>query len=159
METTSAGYVEERRVTSSVEPVGYLTINVDVADDGIQPASIELPAGQRVMLVMRNRGRSEHHFHVSGLVPKDMLWFSKESGDAETVGMDPAEHSEHNHGGVMAPYHKCAPGSSICPTGESVHVHAEAGGLDAILFTTTNTGTFLATDPLHPDMIAKVTVF
>lgn len=148
----------ESRATSP-DDSGYLTINVEMTDDGIQPASIFIPAGQRVLLVMRNRGNHEHHYHISGLVPQDMLWLSTETGNMETDGMDASEHSEHNHGGQMVPYHKCSPGSVICPTGNAVHAHAGAGGMDAIFFTANNTGTFLAGDPLHPEMTAKVTVF
>ena len=158
LEPTSTVNLDEHRVTSSVEPAGFLTINVDMADGSIQPASIFIPAGQRVLLVMRNRGNYEHHFHISGLVPQDMLWFSKETGDMETDGMGAAEHSEH-HSGQMVSYHKCSPGAVICPTGNAVHAHAGAGGMDAIFFTATNTGTFLAADPLYPEMTANVTVF
>ena len=143
-------------IISSDQLLPYLTINVDINDAGIQPASIYLPVGQSVLLVMRNRGDHEHHFHISELLPTDMLWLSKEGvvGDIDT-----AEHAEHNHGGDMVPYHICSPESGIiCPSG-AVHAHAEAGDMDVILFTPTNAGTFVAKDPLHPEIVGQVIVY
>lgn len=138
----------------------YLTINVDITDAGIQPTSIYMPVGQSVLLVMRNRGSYEHHFHISGLVPADMLWFSRETGGMGEDNIDAADHSDHNHGGEMLPYHLCSQSQSgLCPTSNAVHTHAGAGDIDAILFTATNTGTFSAQDPLHPEIEGKVIVY
>ncbi|MBI2854701.1 MAG: hypothetical protein HYX87_07270 [Chloroflexi bacterium] len=132
----------------------YLTVNVDVTDTGVQPPAIYLPAGKSVLLVMRNRGTREHHYHIFGLVPADILWLSKESDGS---GAGAGDHDEHNHGGALVPYHICS--SGVCPTGDDVHMHAVAGDMDAILFTATTSGTFLAQDPLHPEINGKVVVY
>lgn len=138
------------------EPVEFLTINVDITDDGIQPPSIFIPAGRRVQLVLRNRGSAEHHFRVPRLVPKDLLWLARPEG-AREEGVTDEEHERH-HDASFVPFRARSP-AGIRPMGDEAHAYAAAGGMDVILFTATNTGTFSVQCPLHPGIVGKVTVF
>lgn len=138
------------------EDAAVLTINVDLTDDAVQPSSIHIPVGKPVQLVLRNRGNSEHHFIVQGLVPKDMTWFIRPEGPRESE-MSDAEHSQHNHATEFVPFRFVSP-AGIKPTGKEVHGYALASDMDVILFTATNKGTYTVKCPLHPTVVATVTV-
>ena len=134
-----------------------LTINVDLTDQGFSPDTIFMAQGQRVKLVVRNKGATEHHFHIIGLDPADMLWSVK---GTEMEGVDLTEEEAHNHDhGELADFHVCTSAFGICPTGLSVHAHAAPGDLDIIMFTTTNQGNFEITDPLHQNLMGTAIVF
>lgn len=136
----------------------YITVNVEVTDEGYNPSLLSLPAGRQVMLVMRNRGQSEHHLHIKELVPANMLWLSKEQSEVNpSQGLNIDEHAQHHQGGELVPYHICT--SGVCPTEDTVHLHAVPGDMDIVLFTPTNRGTFEIVCPLHDNMKATVTVF
>lgn len=147
------------------EPATPLTINVDTADDGIQPASIFIPVGKPVQLVLRNRGATEHHFRVLGLVPKDLLWLSREATAEESALVTDGvvkedEHSAHHQAGSLVTFRARSP-AGIRLFGDEVHAYAAGGGggMDVVLFTATNTGTFTVQCPLHPELAGKVTIF
>lgn len=142
--------------TPSDESVAYLTINVDMTDDGFQPSSIFIPVGRGVQLVLRNRGSTEHHFRVLGLVPKDLLWLAGPEGAREEDVTD--EEHERHHDASFVPFRAKSP-AGIRPMGDEVHAYAAPGGMDVVLFIPTNTGTFLVQNPLRPEIVGKVTVF
>lgn len=142
---------------------GTLTINVNVTDQGFEPNTIFMAQGQRVKLVVRNHGATEHHFHIIGLDPENMLWAAKgtemEGLGSEDVDLeDEDDGHNHDHGGLVD-FHVCTSAFGVCPTGLSVHAHAAAGDMDIILFTTTNQGNFQITDPLHQNLMGTAIVF
>src|SRR5688572_17290572 len=74
-------------------PADYLTLNVDITDAEIRPSVMFVPTGHPVRLVLRNRGTTEHHYRVVGLVPDDLFWMSA----ADAAPSSAASNSEHNH--------------------------------------------------------------
>ncbi len=163
--TTRVAQPETGDPSGSPLPAGdvqhFLTVDVEVTDDGFQPSSLTLPAGERIQLLVRNHGSREHHFHIMGLVPEDMLWLEQgRDGLAEGSGddVDEAEHAAHHAGATqLVPFHTCT--SGICPTENAVHAHAEPGEVDVVWFTATNRGTFEVVDPLDPGRTGSVTVY
>ncbi len=133
-------------------PAAMLTVNVELTDTGFVPSSVTIPVGQRIQLVVRNRGVREHHYHIVGLRPADLLWLSRE----DPSDTPPDVHGSH-HSGELVPYHICK--SGVCPAGISVHAHAAPGDIDVIVFIATKTGTFEVRCPLHPEFRASVSVF
>jgi hypothetical protein len=139
--------------------LGAITVNVTVDEQTISPAQVAIPSGAKVRLVLRNRGSQEHHFHIAGLNPTEMLWLVKDfDSGAPVISTGPDDHSAH-HGIEMAPYHVCTARGGVCPTGLDVHAHAAAGDVDVIMFTTADKGTFAVTCPLHPNLKGTVVVF
>ncbi len=110
---------------------------------------------------MRNRGKAEHHFKVLGLVPKDPMWLAR----AKPGVYSDDEHMEHHSGASFVDatslllFNMCSSAAGICPKGNEVHAYAAGGGMDAVFFTATKTGTFLVQDPLHPAIVGKLIVF
>ncbi len=149
----------EASVPAAFAAIGALTINVTVNEKGFSPSTIWVPTGAKVRLVLRNRGLREHHFHIAGLNPTEMLWLVKdmETG-APVISTGPDDHSAH-HGIEMATYHLCTARGGICPTGLDVHAHAGPGDVDVIMFTTAEKGTFQVSCPLHPELQGKVVIF
>jgi len=72
---TSADAPEESVTVTPDYDGGEITVNVVLTDEGFEPETIFLPAGRHIRLVLRNRGKAEHHFRVARLVPADMRWF------------------------------------------------------------------------------------
>lgn len=145
--------LDKLRAISSDQPLEYLTINVRITDDGFQPASIFIPVGRRVKLVVRNHGMAEHHYRIVGLVPGDLRW-----RQTDAVTDEDEEHLDHHPGASYVPYRSTSK-AGIKPTGDEVHAFAAGRALDVVLFIPTNTGTFAVQDPLHPEIVGKVTVF
>ncbi|MBI2906763.1 MAG: cupredoxin domain-containing protein [Chloroflexi bacterium] len=137
----------------------FITINVELTDAGFHPSSIAIPRGRRIQLLVRNLGRSEHHFHVLGLAPKDMLWLA--SGESEADGAESeetADHAAHHyHGRELVTFHTCTTG--VCPTGNAVDAHADPGEIDVVWFTATEQGTFDVVDPTSPELRGSLTVY
>lgn len=135
-----------------------LTVSVYLKESGIEPASLFLPRGRRVRLVVRNHDRTEHHYRIVGLVPQDLLWRDPGAG-AEDVDLtdEEAEMASHHETGFL-PY-RATSRSGIRPFGDEVHGYARGGEFDVVLFTPTNTGTFTVECPLHPEETGKVIVF
>lgn len=140
----------------SEELVRQLTINVEVTDAGITPASVYVPAGMGVQLVVRNRGRNEHHYRVLGLVPRDLMWVGPDTDASGT-----AINHEAHHQGTSAGAYRAASPAGVRPTGSEVHAYAPGGGggMDVVLFTATNKGTFMVQCPLYPEMAGQLTVY
>lgn len=137
-------------------PGAVVTVNVYVTDTGFEPSTINIPVGRTVQLVLRNVGTTEHHFHVQGLVPGNLLWISRHEAGQEADGSD--DHS-HDHAVGFVPWRDISP-HGIKPKGNEVHAYASpaVGPMDVVLFTATNTGTFIVTCPLHPEVVGKVIV-
>lgn len=134
----------------------FFIVNVDMTDTGYQPASIFIPQGRRVLLVLRNRGTTEHHYRVLGLMPTNLLWLTEPAGAIE-AGVSAEDHELH-HSGDFVPWRDRSP-AGIKPMGFEVHGYAVEGGVDEVVFTPTNAGTFVVQDPLHPEIAGKVTIF
>lgn len=154
-ESAAVAHLHEHHPASSDEaPAAPLTINVYVTDAGFQPASIFIPAGQEVQLVMRNLGVTEHHLRVLGLVPRDLMRPAKNEA---VTGSDGDDHAQH-HGASGVPFGLSASSTGLPRIGDEVHAHAVAGGMDVVFFTATKTGTFAVQCPLHPGMVGEVAV-
>jgi cytochrome c-type biogenesis protein len=154
---THAGMSHASEVPVPAEGSGdYLTVNIDVTDDEIRPASAFVPAGRPVRLVLRNRGVGEHHYRVIGLVPDDLYWISP--ADTEpSVGMSDDEHDHHRRQLLRE---RAPSPAGIQPSGHEVHAWARGQrGTDAVFFTASQTGTFTVECNLHPEQRATLTVF
>lgn len=143
-------------------PVPYITVNVDITDEGMEPRALSIPAGQQVQIVMRNRGAAEHHYQVLGLKATDIARRLPDAETAEGNGMDAEDHSAH-HGqdaelALLLPLSACASKAGVCPRASEVHAFADGGGVDAVLFTATRTGTYTVQCPLHPKISGKLVV-
>ena len=134
----------------------YLTLNVDITDAEIRPSVMFIPTGRPVRLVLRNRGTTEHHYRVVGLVPDDLFWISP-ADDAPPNGVSDSEHNHHNRQFVRQ---RAMSPAGIRPTGSEVHAYAPGQrGTDAVFFTTSEIGTFVVQCELHPEHAARLTVF
>lgn len=137
--------------------VHYLTINVDITDSGIEPASVFIPMGQRVQLVLRNRGTLEHHYRVVGLVPGELRWASGPNEVGQGAVSDGGDHP--HHAADFTAWRATSP-AGIGLAGDEVHAYAPPGsGMDVVHFTATNAGTFVVQCPGHGKTLGKVTVF
>lgn len=143
----------------------FLTVNVELTDDGISPAMVAIPAGREIKLVVRNRGVTEHHYQVVGLPAKDVWRISTEgasatrdSNDAMATVSDAEHEDHHNHGASLGTY---LSQTGITPGAGEVHAFAQGGGggMDVLFFTATTPGTYEVRCPLHPDFVAKLIVF
>jgi hypothetical protein len=141
---------------SSDAPVRYFLLNVEISDDGIQPSTVFVPAGRPVRLVLRNRGLTEHHYRVVGLVPDELSWIAAPpSTIAEGVSED-----EHNHHDIQFVRSRVASPAGIRPTGEEVHAYvSRMNVVDVVLFSATQTGRFVVQCDLHPEKVGKLVVF
>jgi hypothetical protein len=142
--------------------VEFLTVNVELTEDGIHPAVISIPAGREVKLIVRNRGMTEHHYQVVGLVPADLWRVTTEAvapatDDAESMGMTEEEHAHHHEASLGEYLSK----SGFQPGNNEVHAFAQGGGggMDVIFFTAMTKGSYDVRCPLHPDITAKLVVF
>ncbi len=144
------------RPSPSDAPVRYLILNVEISDDGIQPSALFIPAGQPVQLVLRGRGRTEHHYRVVGLVPDELLWMAAPAS-AMTAEVPNDDHAHHDR--AFDQWRETSP-AGISPTGDEVHAYVSpASGVDVVLFSTTQTGTFVVQCDLHPEKVGKLVVF
>lgn len=153
---------EEPAEPDTAESVRYLTINVDITEEGYRPASISIPVGQMVQLIVRNRTQVEHHYKIVGLVPENLLWLADPVEVTERVeGVTDDEHDAHHATSYVA-WRAPSP-AGILPTGDEVHAwayqYSPGGGKDVVLFAATETGIFQVVCPLHPDMVGEVTVY
>jgi len=131
------------------------TVNVDISDAEIQPSVVFVPAGRPVQLVLRNRGSTEHHYRVVGLVPDELLWMAD---GADRGGTAPA--AEHDHHGHRFVNWRAASPAGIRPTGHEVHAYVSPDRrLDVVFFTATQAGTYVVHCDLHPDKTGRLTVF
>jgi cytochrome c-type biogenesis protein len=137
-------------------PVEYLTLNVVVSDEGIQPSAVFVPAGRPVRLVLRNRGTTEHHYRVVGLAPDDVMWISQGQSSGDTA----VSTDDHNHHDRQFVRWRARSPAGVTPTGDEVHAYAPGSrGTDVVLFTASRAGTFIVQCDLHPEKVGKLTVF
>lgn len=142
---------------ASLAGLPALTLNVDLTDEGFQPSIVSIPAGRRVKLILRNRGTTEHHYRVVGLVPVDPLWRATSEDMPLEEGVTEEDHDAH-HNTDYVPFRAKSP-AGIKPLGDEVHAYAVNGGVDVMFFTATSKGTFSVYCPLHPEMAGQVIVF
>ena len=144
---------------SSADSVGRdLTINIELTDSGFQPETVFIPVDRGVQLIIRNRGATEHHYRVLGLVPRDLRWLVL-GADPEPIDEsdDDAVHESHHETSFME-FRPASP-AGIRPLGDEVHAYAAARDVDRIIFVATNTGTFQVEDPLHPEFVGSIVVY
>ncbi|MBI4313145.1 MAG: hypothetical protein HY681_15420 [Chloroflexi bacterium] len=153
---------DEGATTSRDLAVSYLTVNVEIFDSGMQPATITIPAGQRVKLVLRNRGTAEYHYRVLGLVPEGMVFLAPEDAESPAeapAGVSEAEHGDHHTGDVtFAPLRSLTTPEGVRVTGDRVHAWAPPGGNDTVIFTAPQKGTYTVQDPRHRDIVGELVV-
>jgi cytochrome c-type biogenesis protein len=138
---------------SSDEGALDFTVNVAISDSEIQPSAIFVPAGRPVQLVVRNRGSVEHHYRVVGLAPHEISWLqiAEDDGTGE-------EHDSH-HGRRFVPWRAASP-AGIRPSGREVHAYVSPERrVDEVLFTASEPGTYVVRCDLHPEHVARLTVF
>ena len=139
-----------------------ITVNVDLTDDGFEPSTIYIPAGRGVQLFLRNRGTTEHHYRIAGLVPAQLSWLASTAYLLSNMQVRPEDISEEDH--LLhhlvgwAPF-RDASLFGIRPIGNEVHGYAASGDRDIVRFIATNTGTFRVEDVLHPEISGEVVVF
>ena len=136
------------------------TINVYVSDSGIDPSIVFVPAGRRVQLALRNLSMAEHHYRVVGLPASDLLWVS-EPGSGSAMPEDTSDDEDHmmHHARDFVTSRATSP-AGIRPTGHEVHAYVSAARLvDILIFTATQTGTFVVQCDLHHEKIGKMVVF
>lgn len=133
-------------------------VNVSFRDGDVFPKRIAVPVDRQVQLVLRNHDQTEHHYHISGMPTDGIRWLSKE-GDDSLNAIPQEEHAAHHPEVDFVPFHVCTSSWGVCPTGEWIHAHADPADMDMIIFVPNLPGTYEVTDPLHPDVSGKFTVF
>lgn len=134
----------------------FLTLNVTVSDVDIQPSTLFVPAGRPVQLLLRNRGTTEHHYRVVGMVPDDLAWVM----EGARSGQKGASTQGHDHHARTLVRTRDASPAGITPTGTEVHAYVSPARIvDVVLFTATRTGTFHVQCDLHPEKVGKLVVF
>lgn len=138
-------------------PGHAFTLNVFISDEGIRPSTVFVPVGRRVQLVLRNQGVTEHHYRAVGLVPEDVRWIA-EPGGGSLLDDAEGDHAMH-HAREFVDSRATSP-SGITPAGDEVHAYVAPGrDVDVLLFTPTNTGTFVVRCDLHGEAVGTLTVF
>jgi hypothetical protein len=141
-------------------------VNVYLDEGGFEPGTIRVPAGRHVKLVLRNRGRYEHHYRVVGLVASEIRWLQIPDIDedellaAEMEGgfVGDIEHVLHHLTPEFVPFKpESRSGIRVLPT--EVHGYAHGGDHDVLFFYPLNTGSFRVEDVLYPEITGKVVVF
>lgn len=174
--------VAPHRQSIQVQPdltVNALNVNVLLTDEGIEPDIIFLPAGRPIRLVLKNRGTSEHHFRIKGLIPSQLRWmqvpeideYDAESmspedlaayGIMEAAGItDEAElaHYFHHLTPQMVPFKDESP-AGIRVLGTEVHGYVGPQAPTEVMeFFALQTGEYIADDVRFPEFTARVIVF
>lgn len=142
--------------------------------DGIEPATLFVPAGPRIRLVLRNRTVDERHFRVKALPADEVLWlhppeftaFDVEQMTPEeqaAIGFDPgetdAEHFVHHSEATFMPRKDVSP-AGIEPLPGDVHGYTTGHGSEVMVFYALETGRYEVEDPLRPgEPIGTLVVF
>jgi hypothetical protein len=142
-------------------------VYVQATETGFQPSVVSIPQGMRVRLVLVNRDKSEHHFHVMGLRAGAAMWLVKDSHDQHlqnSLTSGAVGDTLEGNDGLPVSYidhhpcqHFCVNG--ICYTKNTLHTYAAPNDSDEVIFTPKDKGEFIAGDPLNPDLRATVRVF
>jgi len=133
------------------------TVNIDTTTDGFDPPSVQVPAGRSIQLILRNRDTVERHYLVVGLEPTEMLWLAGPEDMVWEEGISEEDHESHHAKGFVE-WRGTSP-SGIKPTLTEVHAYAIGGGVDVVHFYALTPGTYEVRDPLHPEVVGKLTVF
>jgi cytochrome c-type biogenesis protein len=148
-----------QQMAPAADAADYLTVNVEVSDGAIRPASVFIPAGRSVQLLVRNRGTKEHHYRVAGLTPDELAWVSQVQPPPDDTVLDDEDEHSHHHDRQFATWRATSP-AGIRPTGKEVHAYVTVpGDVDMVVFSASQTGTFAVHCDLHPDETARLTVF
>ncbi len=174
------GAVRSEREIVTVQPdlgMPPLNVNVLLTDEGFEPDFIFLPAGRQIRLVLRNRGTTEHHFRIKGLVPAQLRWMlTPEVDETEVDDLSPEEmadlgivleggegeadlsHIVHHLTPQFVPTKEVSP-TGIKPLGTDVHGYATLGTTEVMTFFALQTGEFVSEDVRFPDITGRVIVF
>lgn len=172
-----AGACSDTASTSAPEAVSVVVpqdvtadeflVNVILTDTGYEPETIFIPAGRPIRLVLRNRGETEHHYRVAGLIPSDLRWRLEPQLDTYDLESDPEfadayvddiEHILHHLTPTYVPF-KEESRSGIKPIGNEVHGYTHRGTIDVMTFYALQTGSYDVIDELHPELTGTVVVF
>lgn len=161
--STTVAYPFENPQDGSLALSDYqVTVNVDLTDTGFEPATIYIPEGRGIQLVLRNRGTTEHHYRVAGLIPTKITWLASSEYNLSQLQDRPediseAEHLLH-HMIAFVPFRDESP-FGVKPLGNEVHGYAAPRDREIIRFIAVNPGTFRVEDVLHPEIVGQVVVF
>jgi hypothetical protein len=148
-------------------------VNVTLTDEGIEPSTIFIPAGRHIRLVIRNRGTTEHHFRVPGVITSDLTWLQpaeldeydisdmtpEELAEYGIVGdIDDIEHVLHHLTPSFVPFKETSM-AGISPLPGELHGYTHRGGFDILSFFAISTGVYTAEDVRFPEFTARVVVF
>jgi len=167
---SGTGQVETKIVPINTDLDTYF-VNVDVTDEGFEPSTVFIPAGQHVRLVVRNRGTIEHHFRVGGLIAEDLAWYvPSEIDETELLAMgedelaalgivegEDLEHIGHHLSPSFVPF-KGESAAGVSPLPGELHAYARPGGYDVLSFFATSVGGFVAEDVLNPEIVGRLIV-
>lgn len=138
---------------------------VEATAAGYSPDTIELTSGQPVIIQFVNRTNEERHFHIIDLAPQDLYWLAPDGvtttaeGDLVPVKMPGrVPDAEALRAAQRLEKHVCDSQYGICLLGENVHMHANPGEADALLFTPNDRGTFEIIDLLNEQYHGTVIV-
>jgi uncharacterized cupredoxin-like copper-binding protein len=130
----------------------HQVVEVTATADGFSPSVFTVRQGEPFIVVFSNPSDVEHHFHIMGLEPVDLSWFMVMENGLDQFDLDALFAVER------AKDHICDSVTGICRLGINVHLHANPGSFDAIMFTAPTAGTFVIEDPLHPELLATIIV-
>jgi len=133
-----------------------ITLNVEVTDDGFEPAAIFIPAGRGVQLLMRNHGTTEHHLRVIGAEPARLLWVARPDTGIED-GVTEEDHSKHHLIGYID--WRGTSDSGIKINGDEIHGWSRATEMEIMRFIISEPGTYQFEDVLFPELTGELTVF
>ena len=133
-----------------------ITLNVEVTDDGFEPAAILIPAGRGIQLLMRNQGTTEHHLRVIGAEPARLLWVARPDTGIED-GVTEEDHSKHHLIGYVD--WRGTADSGIKITGDEIHGWSRPTEMEIMRFIISQPGTYQFEDALHPELTGELTVF
>jgi hypothetical protein len=133
-----------------------ITLNVEVTDAGFEPASISIPAGAGIQLLMRNHGTTEHHFRVVGATPARLLWVARPDTGIED-GVTEEDHEKHHLIGYVD--WRGTADSGIKIAADEIHGWSRPTEMEIMRFIISEPGTYQFEDVLFPELSGELTVF
>lgn len=163
--TTSTTAFESVMVPRDVEAPEFV-VNITMTDGGYEPDMVFVPAGRPIRLVLRNRGETEHHYRVVGLIPAELRWrmeaqlddYDLDSGEFADTYVDDIEHVLHHLAPTFVPFKEESP-AGVRPIGNEVHGYAPSGKIDTVIFYALATGKYDVMDALYPEITGSMIVF
>jgi len=172
-----AGGTRETITVEANLDLAPLHVNVLLTDEGMEPDLIFLPAGRMIELVLRNRGTTEHHYRIKGLIPTQLRWLQWPVVDEyealsmtdeelaevaeDLVGVtDEAEmaHLMHHLKPTFVPFKDESP-TGIRVLGTEVHGYVGLGQTETMIFIPLQTGEYQSDDVRFPEITGRVIVF